>query len=117
MSKLTIADNMILDTILDDFPEYKWEACVGYLANQYGIEGYEEDKFEHLGKFDETEIRDYYGDDLLMTYDSKELIKWIDLEDVREKWSLVEQLEYYVEHWDKDDLLQFVVDMYKKKED
>ena len=42
-------------------------------------------------------------------------MSWCDLEDVREKWSLAEQLEYYVEHWNKDDLLQFVVDMYKKK--
>ena len=71
MSKLTVADNMILDNILDDFPEYKWEECVGYLANQYGIEGYEEDKFEHLDKFDEKEIRDYYGDDLLSEYEPK----------------------------------------------
>jgi hypothetical protein len=115
MSRLTVADSMVLDNILDDFPEYKWEECVGYLANQYGIEGYEEDKFEHLDKFGEKEIRDYYGDDLLSEYEPKELMSWCGLEDVREKWSLAEQLEYYVEHWNKDDLLQFVVDMYKKK--
>ena len=85
MSKLTIADNMRLDNILDDFPEYKWESAVGYLADIYGIEGYGTD----------------YNDCSLC---SKEDIEDVTMDDIIEEFGTVE----IIQHFDEDTLLDYI---------
>ena len=80
--KLTIADQMELDNILDFLPECKFAEAVAYLQSIHGIENeieyFETDKYEYLDLFDESEIVEYYGDDLLSEYGDDELLPWID---------------------------------------
>lgn len=80
--KLTIAQQMELDNILDFLPEYCHGESVAYLQSIYGIENEAEyleiDKHEYLDLFDEKEIVDYYGDELLCEYEDNELFSWID---------------------------------------
>lgn len=79
--KLTIAQQMELDNILDFLPEYCRAESVAYLQSIYGIENeaeyFEADKYGYLDLFTEKEIVDYYGDELLSEYDDDELFSWI----------------------------------------
>ena len=84
MSKriLTIADQSLLDNILGQLPEFKHMEAVSYLVSVYGTENeseyFDENKDEHLDKFTENEIVDYFGDDLLSEYENHYLMAWID---------------------------------------
>ena len=73
-------------------------------------------KYEYLDLFDECEIVEYYGDELLSEYEVKQLMTWIDLEDIRNKYGLADYIEYYVKNWHKNDMYTFIGDMYKKLE-
>ena len=79
---LTIADQSLLDNILDELPEFKHMEAVSYLVSVYGTENeseyFEGNKYEHLDKFTENEIVDYFGDDLLLEYENHHLMAWID---------------------------------------
>ena len=79
---LTIADQSLLDNILDELPEFKHMEAVSYLVSVYGTENeseyFEGNKYEHLYKFTENEIVDYFGDDLLSEYENHYLMAWID---------------------------------------
>ena len=78
---LTIADQSLLDNILDELPEFKHMEAVSYLVSVYGTENESEyfggNKYEHLDKFTENEIVDYFGDDLLSEYENHDLMAWI----------------------------------------
>lgn len=80
--KLNISQQMELDNVLDFLPEYCWGEAVAYLQSIYGIENEAEyfgvDKYEYLDLFDEKEIVDYFGNDLLFEYEDDELFSWID---------------------------------------
>ena len=103
--KLTIADQIELDSILDSIPEYKRAEAVAYLQSVHGIENeaeyFVDNKYEYLDLFDECEIVEYYGDELLSEYEVKQLMTWIDLEDIRNKYGLADYIEYYVKNWHK----------------
>ena len=80
--KLTIAQQMELDNILDFLPEYCHGESVAYLQSIYGIENEAEylgvDKYEYLDLFHKDEIVDYFGNDLLSEYEDDVLLSWID---------------------------------------
>ena len=98
---LTIADQSLLDNILDELPEFKHMEAVSYLVSVYGTENESEyfDKDEHLDKFTENEIVDYFGYDLLLEYENNDLMAWIDKDYLYRNVDLDEVLGL---HSDKD---------------
>ena len=100
---LTIADQSLLDNILDQLPEFKHMEAVSYLVSVYGTENeseyFDENKYEHLDKFTENEIVDYFGDDLLSEYENHYLMAWIDKDYLYRNVDLDEVLGL---HSDKD---------------
>jgi len=77
--------------------------AVSYLVSVYGTENeseyFDENKYEHLDKFTENEIVDYFGDDLLSEYENHYLMAWIDKDYLYRNVDLDEVLGL---HSDKD---------------
>ena len=76
--KITIADQMELDNILDSFPEYKRAECVSYLLEVYGFDNLEEYKtgLVNIDDINAKEVFEYVDDsDLLDLMDDVSLIE------------------------------------------
>ena len=79
--KITIADKMELDNILDSFPEYKRAECMSYLLEVYGFDNLEEYK-TGLVDIDSIDAKDVF-----------EHVDESDLLDLMDDMSLIEELK------------------------
>ena len=122
MSKLTIADNMVLDNILDEFPEYKWEECVGYLADKYGIEGYGID-YNDCSLCTKEDIEDFTMDDIveefgtveiIQHFDEDTLLDYISIEAVIDKFGRRGLIEKLADMMYKDEFVEIINEVYEE---
>ena len=111
MSKLTIADNMILDNILDDFPGYKQMEAVGYLADIYGIEGYGTD-YNDCSLCSKEDIEDYTMDDIVEEFGTVEIIQHFDEDTLLDYISI----EAVIDKFGRKGLIDKLADMMYKYE-
>ena len=122
MSKLTVADNMILDDILDEFPEYKQSEAVGYLADIYGIEGYGTD-YNDCSLCTKEYIEDYTIDDfveefgtveIIQHFDEDTLLDYISIEAVIDKFGRKGLIEKLADMMYKDEFVEIVNEVYEE---
>ena len=122
MSKLTVADNMILYNILDEFPEYKWEECVGYLADIYGIEGYGTD-YNDCSLCSKEDIEDYTMDDIveefgsdviIQHFDEDTLLGYISIEAVIDRFGRKGLIKKLADMMYKDEFIEIINEVYEE---
>ena len=122
MSKLTIADNMVLDNILDEFPEYKWESAVDYLADKYGIDGYGTD-YNDCSVCIKENIEDYSIEDfveefgtveIIQHFDEDTLLDYISIEAVIDKFGRKGLIEKLTDMMDKDEFIEILNEVYEE---
>ncbi len=111
MSKLTIADNMILDNILDEFPEYKQSEAVAYLADIYGIEGYGTD-YNDCSLCTKEDIEDLTFDDFIEQFGSDVIIQHFDEDTLLDYISI----EAVIDKFGRMGLIRKLADMMYKYE-
>lgn len=80
--RVSVADQMELDNILDSFPEGKRAECVSYLLEVYGFDNLEEYK-TGLVNIDDIDTKDVF-----------EYVDEQDLLDLMDDVSLIEELKY-----------------------
>ena len=82
MSRLTIADTMELENVLDFIPEGKRAEAVSFLIQQYGVENldcYDSYGLVDLDKMSVDDIMDNFDiDDILEKVEDDVLLSWID---------------------------------------
>lgn len=81
MRRISVADQMELDNILDSFPEYKRAECVSYLLEVYGFDSLKEYK-TGLVDIDSIDAKDVF-----------EHVDESDLLDLMDDMSLIEELK------------------------
>ena len=81
MRKITIADQIDLDNILNSFPEGKRAECVSYLLEVYGFDNLEEYK-TGLVDIDDIDAKNFF-----------EYVDDSDLLDIMDDTSLIEELK------------------------
>ena len=122
MSKLTVADNMILDNILDDFPEHKQSEAVAYLADIYGIEGYGTD-YNDCSLCSKEDIEDYAMDDIveefgsdviIQHFDEDTLLDYISIEAVIDKFGRRGLIEKLADMMYKDEFVEIINEVYEE---
>ena len=119
MSKLTVADNMILDDILDEFPEYKQSEAVGYLADIYGIEGNYNDcslcSREDIEDFTMDDIIEEFGSDIIIQrFDEDTLLDYISIEAVIDKFGRKGLIEKLADMMYKDEFVEILNEVYEE---
>jgi hypothetical protein len=128
MTKLTVADNMILDNILDDFPEYKQSEVVAYLADIYGIEGYGTD-YNDCSLCTKEDIEDLTFDDfveqfgkdgILEEFSDIELLDYIDVDYIIDSFlngsfPINKLLKRMSDRMYKDEFVELVESLYKEE--
>ena len=122
MSKLTVADNMILDNILDDFPEYKQSEAVAYLADIYGVEVYRNDyndcslcTKEYIEDFTMDDIIEEFGSDIIIQhFDEDTLLDYISIEAVIDRFGRKGLIKKLADMMYKDEFVEIVNEVYEE---